>query len=114
MSTYLRFRRRLPLLGGLVHLNVNKRSASVSVGAPGAHLTFGPHGRRASLGIPGSGLSVINYARYPHHTTSPHPLRVLLIVLALTIALTIALGIALAASGPPDHQDLGQSHQSWP
>jgi hypothetical protein len=30
---------------------------SVSLGVRGANLTVGPHGRRATIGLPGSGLS---------------------------------------------------------
>lgn len=53
----LRLRRRVGLLRG-VRLNVSRGGLSVSIGRPGAWMTFGPAGRRrATLGWPGSGLS---------------------------------------------------------
>jgi hypothetical protein len=51
-----RFRRRIKLMPG-VHLNVNKKSLSLSAGVRGAHITKGTTGTRATVGIPGSGLS---------------------------------------------------------
>lgn len=51
----LRFYRRVSLLPG-VRLNIGTRSTSLSFGHRGAWLTTGAHGRRATFGIPGSGL----------------------------------------------------------
>jgi hypothetical protein len=78
VSTYVRFRRRVRLARGF-WLNFNRRSISLTAGIPGAHLTWGLYGRRVSLGVPGGGLSVVNYRRYQHHTLSPHPSKTLLI-----------------------------------
>jgi hypothetical protein len=53
-----RFRRSIRVLPG-VRLNLNKRSTSVSIGGRGAHVTVRPgHKARATVGIPGTGLSV--------------------------------------------------------
>ena len=51
----LRFTRRLTLIPGL-RVNISKSGASLSIGHRGAWYTIGPHGRRATLGLPGSGL----------------------------------------------------------
>ena len=54
---FFRFRRSFRLLPG-VRINLGKRSASVSVGVRAAHVTFGgPQGTRATVGLPGTGLS---------------------------------------------------------
>ena len=53
-----RFRRSIRLLPG-IRINLGKRSASLSVGGRGAHVTMRPgHKLRATVGLPGSGLSV--------------------------------------------------------
>src|SRR5712671_170845 len=54
---FFRSRRSIRLLPGL-RLNLGKRSTSISVGGRGAHVTFGgPRGTRATVGLPGTGLS---------------------------------------------------------
>src|SRR5258705_335428 len=54
---FFRFRRSIRILPG-VRINVGKRSASMSVGVRGAHVTFGgPQGTRTTVGLPGTGLS---------------------------------------------------------
>jgi hypothetical protein len=50
-----RFNRRIKVLPG-VRLNLNKTGASVSVGREGMWCTAGTHGRRATVGLPGTGL----------------------------------------------------------
>ncbi len=61
-----RFRRSIRILPGL-RLNLGKRSASVSVGVRGAHVTFGgPSGTRTTVGIPGSGLSYTEVSKPAH------------------------------------------------
>ena len=59
-----RFRRRIKLLPG-VHLNVGKKSLSVSAGKPGAQVTIGKESGTATVGIPGTGLS---YTKTAHRT----------------------------------------------
>jgi hypothetical protein len=52
-----RFRRSIRILPG-VRINLGKRSASVSLGGRGAHVTMRPgHKVRATVGMPGTGLS---------------------------------------------------------
>ena len=52
-----RFRRSVNILPGL-RLNLGKKSASVSVGVRGAHVTLRPgHKARTTVGLPGTGLS---------------------------------------------------------
>ncbi len=50
-----RFYRRVSLIPGL-RLNASRSGLSLSIGHRGGWLTFGPRGRRATLGIPGTGL----------------------------------------------------------
>jgi Protein of unknown function (DUF4236) len=59
-----RFRRRLTLFPGF-SLNLGRSGlTSVSVGTRGAHYTVGRRGPRATVGLPGTGLS---YTMAPHH-----------------------------------------------
>jgi hypothetical protein len=51
-----RFHRSVRLLPGL-RLNLSKSGVSTSIGTRGAWLTFGKRGTRATVGIPGSGIS---------------------------------------------------------
>ena len=51
-----RFSRRISIFKGL-RLNLSKSGPSVSVGGRGAWLTFGKKGTRATVGIPGTGMS---------------------------------------------------------
>jgi len=54
---YFRFRRSIRLAPG-IRINLGKRSASMSVGVRGAHMTFGgPRGTRSTVGLSGTGLS---------------------------------------------------------
>jgi hypothetical protein len=54
-----RFRRSVRLFPS-VRINLGKRSASVSVGVRGAHVTLRPgHKARTTVGVPGTGLSYI-------------------------------------------------------
>jgi hypothetical protein len=60
---FFRFRRSIRILPG-VRLNLGKRSASVSLGVRGAHVTLGgPQGTRTTVGIPGTGLSYTDTAK---------------------------------------------------
>ena len=49
------FRRRISL-GPLARINLSKSGVGFGFGAPGANVSFGPGGRRTTLGIPGTGL----------------------------------------------------------
>lgn len=53
----VRFRRTKSLLGGLIRLNVNKKSVSASVGIPGLGATLTTKGIHYHFGLPGTGLS---------------------------------------------------------
>ena len=57
----LRFQRRVKIFPG-VTLNFSKSGVSTSLGVKGAHVTLGHGKTRATVGLPGSGLS--------HTTTS--------------------------------------------
>jgi len=50
-----RFWRRVGIAPG-VTLNLSKTGGSLSFGVRGAHFTVGPHGKRVTAGIPGTGL----------------------------------------------------------
>ncbi len=50
-----RFWRRIRIAPG-VTLNLRKTGGSLSFGVRGAHFTVGPHGKRITAGIPGTGL----------------------------------------------------------
>jgi hypothetical protein len=41
---------------GPLRVTASKRGLSTSIGVPGARLTKGPNGKRATLSVPGSGL----------------------------------------------------------
>jgi hypothetical protein len=51
-----RFRRSVKILPG-VRLTLSRSGVSTSVGGRGAWLTFGRRGTRATVGLPGSGIS---------------------------------------------------------
>ena len=55
---YLRFFRRIPIIPGLLYLNISKTGISFSFGPRGAKVTVGKSGVRGTLGLPGTGLSV--------------------------------------------------------
>jgi Protein of unknown function (DUF4236) len=57
-----RFFRRVRIAPG-VRVNFSKSLPSVSLGVRGAHVTVGHHRRRATVGIPGTGLF---YTKYSH------------------------------------------------
>ena len=58
--TYLRARRSIKVTPGF-KIKLNKRSVSVTGGGPGAHNSVNSSGRRTTtVGIPGSGLSLID------------------------------------------------------
>ena len=57
-----RFFKRIRLGKGL-RLNLSPSGASLSVGVPGAWLTFGPYGPSVSVGIPGTGIYYRQYLK---------------------------------------------------
>jgi hypothetical protein len=67
---YFRFRRYIRLFPGL-RLNINKRSISASIGVRGAHYTISPKGTRATVGLPGSGLSYTDQKPWPKALAPP-------------------------------------------
>jgi hypothetical protein len=70
-----RFHRSVRLLPG-VRLNVSKSGLSASFGRRGAWFTVGPRGTRATVGIPGTGLSYTEQSPWSHpkpHTTASAP-----------------------------------------
>lgn len=60
----LRFYRRFPLIPGL-RLNLSRSGPSISLGHRGFWYTVGPLGRRATVGLPGTGLF------WTHQDTTP-------------------------------------------
>jgi hypothetical protein len=68
-----RYRRRLRLARGL-YLNLGKTGiTSISAGGRGARMTFGRRGGRATVGLPGSGLSYTAYEPYTHVAPPARP-----------------------------------------
>jgi hypothetical protein len=91
-----RYRRRLPILRGLT-VNFGKSGlTSVSLGVRGAHLTVGRYGRRATIGLPGSGLF---YSVYDRHYREPAPARAKIATgVSLVILAAILMAMAIANS----------------
>lgn len=69
---FFRFRRSIKLFPG-VRWNIGKRSSSLSFGGPGAHYTVGSTGSRATIGIPGTGLSYTDFHSAHRRVASRHP-----------------------------------------
>ena len=65
-----RFNRRISIFKGL-RLNLSKSGPSVSVGGRGAWLTFGKKGTRATVGIPGTGMSWSEKIDSPPQPSTP-------------------------------------------
>lgn len=61
---YLRFFRRIPIIPGLLCLNLSKSGISLSVGKRGWTVTLGKHGIRFTVGLPGTGLFVTEHVNY--------------------------------------------------
>lgn len=62
-----RFRKSIKILPGL-RLNLSKGGVSASVGVSGATVNIGQRGTRATVSLPGSGLS------YSENLSEPRPL----------------------------------------
>ncbi len=58
----IRFRRSIKIAPD-VKLNLSKSGVSTTVGPRGIHFTFNKHGIRRSIGIPGTGLSEVDYIK---------------------------------------------------
>jgi hypothetical protein len=94
VTATLRFRRRLPILRGLT-VNLGKSGVtSVSLGVRGAHLTLGRYGRRATVGLPGSGLF---YSVYEKHYRQPSHASPGLAVAVVILAALLAIAVIFAA-----------------
>lgn len=52
-----RFRRVIPLVPGLLYLNLSKSGFSFSIGKPGAMVNIGNGKQTVSVGMPGTGMS---------------------------------------------------------
>jgi hypothetical protein len=56
-----------PIVGNVIYANLGKRRLNnISLGTRGVHLTFAPHGNRATVGLPGTGLSYTQYEPHEH------------------------------------------------
>jgi len=54
----VRFYRRIPIVPGLLYVNLSKGGVSISLGRRGLTFTVGRRGVRATVGLPGTGISV--------------------------------------------------------
>jgi hypothetical protein len=68
----LRFQRHLSVFPGL-RLNLSKTGVSLSIGHRGFWYTIGPKGQRATIGLPGTGVSYTTTYRqgHPHGPAAP-------------------------------------------
>jgi hypothetical protein len=81
--------RRVRLIPGL-RANISRSGISLSIGHRGAWYTVGPHGRRVTLGIPGSGLFWTEHippAAPPH---AWHRSAFVLVILAIGLFILLA------------------------
>lgn len=90
----LRFQKRIRLAPGLT-LNVSKRGVSLSVGRRGATLNVGaPGGPRATVGVPGSGLSYTLRLQRLRGWATAHPVLAGVLSVAVVLGMVFALGLA--------------------
>ena len=67
----VRFRRSIRVVPG-VKINLNKKSAGVTIGRRGMHYTVNTKGQQTtSVGLPGTGLSVQHTSKPKRSRTSP-------------------------------------------
>lgn len=59
----VRFYRRIPLIPGMLWLNIFKWGISLSIGHRGFRLTLGRSNFRATVGLPGTGLFLTKNVR---------------------------------------------------
>lgn len=102
-----RFRKSIKVAPG-VRVNLNKKSASVSVGGKGARYTVSSTGRRtSSVGIPGTGVSYVEThtagkkGSAPGATVSPsrRTFKVCGVIMMVLAALSFLLGLIAIADG---------------
>ncbi len=102
-----RFRRRLTIIPG-VRLNLSRSGTSVSIGGHGATVNYSKRGKRATLGLPGSGLSYSTYQRHDDPGGQPlAPLRtaplgrngIMVAFFALVVLVAVVFMVS-AAVGP--------------
>lgn len=68
-----RFRKSIKLLPGL-RLNLSRSGVSASIGKPGATINVGgKHGPRATIGVPGTGLSYTQRLSEPEKVQGMQP-----------------------------------------
>ncbi|WP_409333987.1 DUF4236 domain-containing protein [Bradyrhizobium sp. ERR14] len=110
----LRFRRSIRLLPG-VRWNSGLRSTSLSIGGRGFRYTFGTKGARASVGLPGTGLSWSQAAPTPAQlvqqvrpTSKGRKLWLPLIVFVSAIYLAYA-STRSATTAPPSQRPAAQT-----
>lgn len=90
----LRFRKRIRLAPGLT-LNLGKRGVSLSVGRRGATLNVGaPGGPRATVGVPGTGLSYSVRLQRLRAWSTAHPVLAGLLSLALVLGVVVVFGLS--------------------
>jgi hypothetical protein len=90
----LRFQKRIRLAPGLT-LNVSERGVSLSVGRRGATLNVGaPGGPRATVGMPGSGLSYTLRLQRLRGWATAHPVLAGVLSVAVVLGVVFALGLA--------------------
>jgi len=80
----LRIYKRIHLYRGIT-LNLAKGGPSISLGGPGAHITFGHHRITRTIGLPGSGIY------WTSRTGSPRPVHHWVAWTMLSIALFLWL-----------------------
>jgi hypothetical protein len=85
----LRFQRRVKLLPGL-HLNLSLSGVGVSAGGRGFHVGMTARGQKyVSAGLPGTGLSVRQYAPMAVHSTPR--INIVPVVIAVVILAVLVL-----------------------
>ncbi|HXF07450.1 MAG TPA: DUF4236 domain-containing protein [Candidatus Acidoferrales bacterium] len=90
----LRYQKRIRLAPGLT-LNLSKRGVSLSVGRRGATLNVGaPGGPRATVGLPGTGLSYSLRLQRLRAWATAHPVLAGLLSLALVLGVVVVLGLS--------------------
>lgn len=81
----IRFWKRVNLIPG-VRANFSKGGISLSLGGHGMWYTFGTRGRRATIGIPGSGLYWTEHIPPARPATHGHRFLFIVIILILVFA----------------------------
>ena len=89
-----RFQKRISTPFGRV--NFSKSGVSLTEGVRGAHITLSKRGVRTSVGIPGSGLSWSEQARWPARV-SPAGGAVTLVARGVAWLVGVAIGLSILA-----------------